>query len=33
VNGHVNGTYQWWVRGWGPDGYGQWSGNLTFQVP
>ena len=33
VGGHGTGTYQWWVRGWGPDGLGPWSSNLTFQVP
>jgi hypothetical protein len=33
VDGHSTGTYQWWVRGWGPDGLGAWSTNLTFQIP
>jgi hypothetical protein len=33
VSGHGTGTYQWWVRGWGPDGLGTWSTNLTFQIP
>ena len=33
VSGHSAGTYQWYVRGWGPDGLGTWSSNLTFQVP
>ena len=33
VNGHTNGGYDWWVRGWGPDGLGTWSTNLTFQIP
>jgi hypothetical protein len=33
VSGHTGGSYQWWVRGWSPDGLGPWSSNLTFQVP
>ena len=33
VGGQSAGTYQWWVRGWSPDGVGPWSSNLTFQVP
>ena len=33
VGGHSAGNYQWWVRGWGPDGMGTWSSSLTFQVP
>src|ERR1017187_1822452 len=33
VDGHSTGTYQWWVRGWGPDGLGPWFSSLTFQVP
>jgi hypothetical protein len=33
VSGHTSGSYQWWVRGWGPDGMGAWSNNLTFQIP
>ena len=33
LSGHSTGTYQWYVRGWGPDGLGIWSSNLTFQVP
>jgi hypothetical protein len=33
LTGHGTGTYQWWVRGWGPDGLGTWSTNLTFQIP
>ena len=30
VSGHGSGTYQWWVRGYGPDGLGTWSTSLTF---
>jgi hypothetical protein len=33
VSGHSTGTYQWYVRGWGPDGLGTWSTSLIFQVP
>jgi hypothetical protein len=33
LSGHTSGNYQWWVRGWGPDGLGLWSGSLTFPVP
>jgi hypothetical protein len=33
MSGHTSGSYQWWVRGWGPDGVGPWSGNLSFLVP
>jgi hypothetical protein len=33
VSGHTSASYQWWVRGWGPDGLGTWSASLTFQVP
>jgi hypothetical protein len=32
VNGHTAGTYQWWVRGWGPDGTGQWSASDSFSL-
>ena len=32
VSGHSPGRYQWWVRGWSPDGIGPWSGSLPFQV-
>jgi hypothetical protein len=32
VAGHTAGTYQWWVRGWGPDGMGIWSGPDSFTV-
>jgi hypothetical protein len=33
VSGHTSGSYQWFVRGWGPDGMGAWSSSLTFQLP
>ena len=32
VSGHSAGTYQWYVRGWGPDGLGPWSGSDSFTV-
>jgi hypothetical protein len=32
VSGHSAGTYQWYVRGWGPDGMGPWSGPDSFSV-
>jgi len=32
ISGHSAGTYQWWVRGWGPDGLGTWSSSMTFNV-
>jgi hypothetical protein len=32
VSGHSAGTYQWYVRGWGPDGLGPWSGPDSFSV-
>ena len=28
-----SGTYQWWVRGYSPDGYGPWSQGVSFRVP
>jgi hypothetical protein len=31
VSGHGPGSYQWWVRGWSPDGLGTWSGGLNFR--
>lgn len=31
VPGHSPGTYQWWVRGWGPEGMGTWSDAVTFR--
>ena len=30
--GHPFGEYQWWVRGWGPDGMGPWSSGARFTV-
>jgi sulfur relay (sulfurtransferase) complex TusBCD TusD component (DsrE family) len=35
VSGHEGGTYQWWVRGWNPNGDGPWSsaGNFTLAIP
>ncbi len=27
------GEYRWWIRGWGPDGYGPWSGPMAFSMP
>ena len=33
VDGHTAGTYQWWVRGYSPDGLGAWSGGVNFQTP
>jgi hypothetical protein len=33
VSGHGSGAYQWWVRGWSPDGFGTWSGSLSFEMP
>ena len=33
VGGHTQGGYQWYVRGWSPDGLGPWSGPLTFALP
>ncbi len=32
VAGHTNGSYQWWVRAWGPDGFGPWSTSMSFQI-
>ena len=32
VSGHTSGNYQWYVRGWGPDGLGGWTTSLTFQI-
>jgi formylglycine-generating enzyme required for sulfatase activity len=32
LGNHVNGRYQWWVRGWSPDGLGPWLNSLTFQL-
>jgi len=33
LNGHPGGTYKWYVRGWSPDGYGDWSGPKSFSTP
>jgi sulfur relay (sulfurtransferase) complex TusBCD TusD component (DsrE family) len=35
VVGHDGGTYQWYVRGWSPDGLGPWSsaGSFTVAIP
>ncbi len=32
VQNHAFGHYTWWIRGWGPDGYGPWSsaGDFTY---
>jgi hypothetical protein len=30
---HHGGTYQWWVRGWSPDGMGPWSSTMTCEIP
>lgn len=27
------GQCEWWVQGWGPDGYGPWAGPLAFRIP
>jgi len=32
VNGHGPGAYQWWVRGWSPDGLGPWSSAGGFTI-
>jgi hypothetical protein len=32
VSGHSAGRYQWWVRGWSPDGMGPWFGSLPFEI-
>jgi hypothetical protein len=31
VSGLGAGSYQWWVRGWSPDGLGTWSDGLNFR--
>lgn len=33
LSGHDIGSHEWWIQPWGPDGFGRWSGPLTFQVP
>lgn len=32
VTGHGPGAYQWWVRGWSPDGCGPWSSAGGFTI-
>jgi hypothetical protein len=32
LSGVGSGTYQWWVRGWSPAGYGPWSNSLTASL-
>lgn len=33
VSGHYSGgAYTWWLRGWGPDGYGPWNVGVNFDV-
>lgn len=32
VPGHSFGSYQWWVRGWNPDGIGPWSGPFDLHI-
>lgn len=27
------GEWEWWIRPWGPDGYGPWSGPMAFSIP
>jgi hypothetical protein len=27
------GACTWWLQGWGPDGYGPWSGPMDFSIP
>ncbi len=33
INGHPGGESSWWLRGWGPDGMGPWTGPLAFSTP
>src|ERR1017187_1496590 len=35
VVGHAAGTYQWYIRGWSPEGFGPWSsaGGFSVAVP
>jgi hypothetical protein len=33
VSAHTSGSYQWWVRGWSPDGLGVWASGMAFQQP
>ncbi len=30
---HPAGTFTWWLRPWGPDGFGPWSGPVEFTTP
>ncbi len=30
---HPAGTFTWWLRPWGPDGYGLWVGPVEFTTP
>jgi hypothetical protein len=32
VGGHTGGNYQWYVRGWSPDGLGQWSNMGSYSI-
>lgn len=32
VTGHFNSDYRWWIRPWGPDGFGPWAGPMLYQV-
>jgi hypothetical protein len=32
VASFTSGTFTWWVRPWGPDGFGSWSSSATFTV-
>ncbi len=31
--GHPAGDFTWWIHPWGPDGFGPWSGPLSFSTP
>lgn len=33
VSNHPQGSFTWWIRGWGPDGEGPWSGPMSFSTP
>ncbi len=30
---HPGGASTWWLRGWGPDGFGPWTGPMAFTTP
>ncbi len=32
-NNHPGGVSSWWLRGWGPDGFGPWTGPMVFETP